>query len=238
MITTDKNEVSYWENIQLKDLIQLSDEQTIEYLMEKGHKNIEHGADFTVTRKRVITAQQGPSKWFVFDISFANFVWILVVKTVGADFDLKIYYIPDDFVEGNRDDVLDNDFAWLFDEPENLDDYKSSELSFAKEIEEDDNVLFISDGLIYGECREGAEKSFATVVEYSTTSDLENPNMMILEFNNIEEWSEKEVVEVEDEGYEGAEVTVTQGVNIDEENSFITLLQGCKVNMNDVSLLK
>ena len=188
MLTTDKNEISYWENIQINDLIQLSDEQTIEYLMGEGVEHIEHGADFTVTRKRVITAQDGPTKWFIYNICLADFVWFVVVKAAGVDFDVKIYFLPGGFEEGNRDDIIDNDFAWLFEEPEDTDNYESSKLAFTSEFEEDDDTIFKVEEVVYGECKEGSEKSFATVVEYLTSSDIENPEMMVLELNNVAEW--------------------------------------------------
>lgn len=237
MLTKDKDKISYWEDAKIGDLIQLSDEQTIEYLMEQGCKDIDNGADFEVKRIRNITAQEGPSRWILMDIAFKNFVWFVVVKTAGSDADVKVFYIPDDFTEGSRQDALDADFNWLFEEPDDPDDLDPMKLSFTPEFDEDDgNVVFKNEGIEYGECVEGNERSFATIVEYLTTSDVENPEMMIFEYNNMKEWSDEEESEEDDSG--DVKVETRSGVHIDEENSFMTLMQGCKVNLNDIKLLK
>lgn len=235
MITTDREKFSYWEGAKIKDLIQLSDEQTISYLMENGCDNIEHGADFEIRRIRNIKATNSSSRWIVMDISLKDFVWFVIVKTADSEVDIKVFYIPDDFQEGSRQDILDADFRWLFEEPEDLDNYDPMKLNFPSKIEEDNDVVFETEGAEYGDCWEGEERSFSTIVEYFTESDIENPEMIILEFNNIKEWSNEE--ENEDD-FGNIEVKTDSGVLIDEENSFVTFMQGCKVNISDIKLLK
>jgi hypothetical protein len=237
MRTTDKTTLAYWEQIQRGDLIQLSDEQTIADLMEDGCQNIEHGADFEVTRIRKISAQQGSARWLIFDISLSSFQWVVVVKSVGVGLDVKVCYTPDDFNDGSRQDMMDNDCLWLFENRDNIDSSTLSELTFASCIEEGEDTIYSTNGSEFGECREYDEKSFATITEYLTESDVENPELIILEFNNIEEWSNSEEQEDEDD-FEEISVEHSSGVTIDEENSFITFLQGCRVDLNDIKLLK
>ncbi len=237
MFTVNKEKMSYWENTKIGDLIQLSDEQTISFLMDNGCENLDHGADFEVTRKRIITAQNSSSSWLLIDISLKDFLWYVIVKSTGAEVDVKVCYMPDNFTEGNRQDLLNNDLHWIFEQPDDKDDFDLAELPFSSTIEEDEGaVVFSTEGSEYGECREGGDRSFATVVEYVTQSDIENPEMIIFEFNNVEEWSNTEESE---EDYDGdVEVEETNGVDIDQESSFIVLLQGCMVNLNDIKLLK
>ena len=235
MITIDKTKIAYWEEVELGDLIQLSDEQTIADLMDDGCQNIEHGADFEVTRIRKIASQQGSAHWLIFDISLSNFQWVVVVKSVDVDLDVKVYYTPDDFKDGNRQDMMDNDNLWLFESVDNIDSSMLSELSFASQIEEGEDTIYITTGSEFGECREGDDKSFATITEYLTEDDVENPELMILEFNDVEEWSNTE--EQEDD-FGDVMVEHSSGVTINEESSFITFLQGCRVDLKDIKLLK
>ena len=235
MDTTDKEKLAYWEDVQVGDLIQLSDEQTISYLMENLCKNIDHGADFEVKRIRKITAQNSSALWFLFDISFSNFMWFVVVKSMDINLDIKVYYAPDDFETGNRQDMMDSDSLWLFESRDNIDSSILPQLGFASQIEEGEDTVYCTNGSEFGECKEGDERSFATITEYITESDVENPELMIVEFNNVEELSDSEEDETDDET---AEHSTILGVNVDEENSFIIFLQGCKVNPNDIKLLK
>lgn len=236
MSVTDKEKLSHWETVKLNDIIQLKDEQTISYLMEQGHENLMHGADFTVKRKRKINSQDGSAEWLILDIEFADFLWNLVAKSNGSDFDLYVYYAPDGFVDGDRNDVIDN-ADWLMEVWEEGTELK--DLPFASEIQQGEDIIFKTSGPVYGTCIEGGEKSFATVVEYATDADEENPLMMALEFNQIEPWSESEESLAEDDyGDVEVEVSVESGVNINEDSSYVMLLQGCSIMLNDVDVLR
>ncbi len=236
ILTANKEKMSYWENANIGDLIQLSDEQTISFLMDNGCENLDHGADFEIKRKRVITAQDGPARWLLLDISLKDFLWYVVVKSTGAEVDVKVCYIPDNFTEGNRQDLLDNDLHWIFGEPEDEENFDVAKLAFSPTIEEEEGVIFSTEGSEYGECSEGSERSFTTITEYLSTSEMDNPEMILLEFNNIEEWSNEE--ESDEDDFGDVEVEETGGVDIDTESSFIILLQGCMVHLNDIKLLK
>lgn len=236
MSVIDKEKLSHWDSVKLNDIIQLKDEQTISYLMEQGHENLTHGADFTVKRKRKINSQDGNAEWLVIDIEFADFLWYLVAKSNGSDFDLYIYYAPDGFVDGDRNDIINNS-DWLMEVWEEGTELK--DLPFASEIQQDENIIFKTNGPGYGTCIEDGEKSFATVVEYSTDAEEENPLMMALEFNQIEEWEDREEsLAVAAHRDIEVEVSVESGVNINEDSSYIMLLQGCSVTLNDVDVLR
>ena len=63
---------------------------------------------------------------------------------------------------------------------------------------------------------------------------------MILELNNIKEWATTEDVFDEDDfdGEEAIGEVRESGVEIDEEHSYIMFLQGCKINLCDISILR
>ena len=238
MTVSNKESLSYWSSVKLEDIIQLKDEQTISFLMDEGCENLTHGADFTIKRKRGISAQEGKAEWIILDIEYTNFTWTLIIKSNGADFDSFIYYAPDGFVDGDRNDIIEN-ADWLMEVWEEGTELK--DLSFAKEIQQGEDTIFKTSGPQYGTCFEDGDKSFATVVEYITESeDEENPLMTVIEFNQIEEYeesnpicSENEFGDIEIEGIE-----VEKGVNINEDSSYIMLLQGCSISVGDIDVLR
>ena len=237
MITTDKEELSYWISVKLGDIIQLTDEQTIGYLMEEGYEHLSHGADFTVNRKREITAHEGRTKWLILDIEYGVFTWYLIVKSNGLDFDLYLYYIPEGFVDGDRNDIINNS-DWLMEVWE--DGMELKDLPFAKEIQQGEGILFKTDGPRYGTFVEDRDKSFATIMEYSCDAEGEkNPLLIALELNNAEGWEEsEESLSVDDYGDIKVEVTTEEGVTINEDSSYIILLQGCKIAIGDIDVLR
>lgn len=237
MVVSNKESLSHWESAKKGDLIQLKDEQTLSYLMEQKVEHISHGADFTIKRRRRITANEGRTVWLLLDIELEEFLWCLVVKSNGPDFDLFVYYTPDGFIDGDRNDIINNS-DWLMEVWEDGTELKN--LPFAKEVKQGEDIIFKTSGPQYGTCVEDNDKSFATVVEYSTDADgEENPLLMVVEFNQLEEWSEREESLAEDDyGDIEVEVSVESGVNINEDSSYIMLLQGCSVPVGDVDVLR
>lgn len=237
MNASSKEELDHWHSANIGDIIQLKDEQTISYLMEQGCEHLSHGADFTIKRKRKITSDK--SNWLLLDIELENFLWYLIVKNNGTDFDLFVYYTPDGFVDGDRNDILEN-ADWLMEELNDNTIIKLQDLSFAKEIQQGEGVMFATEGPQYGTLIEDGDKSFATVVEYSTDAEEEdNPLLTAIELNQLEEWEDKnESLAEDDQGDVEINVTVERGVNINEDSSYIMLLQGCKVALSDVDVLR
>ena len=238
MSVIDKEKLSHWQSAKIDDIIQLKDEQTISYLMDQGHENLTHGADFTIQRIRKINAQDGDAEWLVLDIEFGDFLWYLVVKSNRSDFDLFVYYTPDGFVDGDRNDILDNS-DWLLEEWDE-DKVELKDLPFARDIQDGDGTIFRTSGPGYGTCIEDEDKSFVTVVEYETGENgVDNPLMMAIEFNQYEEYENREESLAEgDCGDFEVEVSEESGVVVDEDSSYIMLLQGCSVTLNDVDILR
>lgn len=241
-VETDKTVPAYWTTLKKGQLVQLSDEQTISYLMGQGYKNITHGADFEVQRKRSVTSQDGKIKWWIFDITLDNFTWYLVVKILSSDeIETKVYYIPDDFKDGDRNDMFENDQGWLFEEPDKPHNTLAKDLQFVQEIiegQEPDQIVYKAIGCTYGVCVDQSDetKDFSTVIEYHTSKEgVENPDLLILELNAISGWSERDV---EEDEWGDVTITITEGVDVNEETSYICLFQGCSVRPSDISILR
>ena len=111
---------------------------------------------------------------------------------------------------------------------------------FAIEIQQGDDVIFKTDGPQFGVCTEEKNKSFATIVEYSTDSSEEtNPLLMAIELNKIEKCISKEKEVFEDcFGNEVTSITSIEDIEINEDSSYIMLLQGYSVLSCDVDLLR
>lgn len=220
----------YWENIAVGDIIQLTDEQTIEHLLDQGKNDVEHGADFEVKRIKDITEQQGLAKWKFVYIELDEILWFLVIKFLGEDVEIRIYYQPDDFECGTKADLVNSDFQWLFEEPKDTDNYNPADLDFTQEIEQDDGSVFTTEAIMFGESKEDGDTDFATIIEYSTEAECDNPNILILELCSTSKETDVEETEL-------GTITETD-VEIDSDNGFVMLLYGCPAKISEVELLK
>ncbi|KKK62057.1 hypothetical protein LCGC14_3008120, partial [marine sediment metagenome] len=93
---------------------------------------------------------------------------------------------------------------------------------------------------VFGVCVEKGDeedsKDFTTIVEYRTSDEeVDNPEYFLMELNNITGYSEED--EEEDE-WGDTIVNITAGVDVDEENSYITFLQGCSIPLSQIEILR
>jgi len=214
----NEQQANFWQKVTVGQIIELKDQQTIEYLMNQGLGIQEHGADFEVTRERRIKSQDGLIEWLLFDIKCEEIQWYLIVKVVGDDFDVKIYEPFDSTCEeGDRNDLLDQEFDYIF-EASDSEDFNLYDLGYVKYFEiygpKEEEITYEQDGLFFGTCVEGNTEDFATVVEYTSDVECENPDIFILEANAVDE-DEK----------------------INNQASIITFLQGCEVNLNEIEVM-
>ena len=224
----NKYDIDYWDKGKVGSIIQLDDTQTLEFLMEQGKQVTEHGADFEVVRIKNFSLNDNSVKIKMFYIQYEDVLWYLVVKILDNEAIVKIYFEPDDFECGNREDLLKAECFYLFEAPENEEDYLAEDLAFATTIDMGDEVFQSDMGAMYGSCFEDGEEDFSTVVELSTESDNDNPDLMIVELSNvnIEE-------EPDDEGYSTGEVAL----DINSSDTYVMFLQGCSIQLNDVEIL-
>jgi len=226
---------TYWKSLVRGDFITLSDIQTIRELQSRKVEFAEKGADFEIVRTpRKITSSDGQFWIVLYDIVFRDLKWILVVMGSGEDYDLKAYWVPDDIPSGSREDMLNRNMFWVFEEPKDLNNFKPNDLVFTKSITETIDgatVVFERQANWYGTCVEGSNQTFATVIEFKADpTKTENPYYLFLEFNSI---STQQTTAVEDRG-RFETTTVQKDKMVNTEGSFIVILLGCVLSENDV----
>jgi len=222
----DRYSIDYWNKIKVGSIIQLDDQQTLEFLLAEGLTVSSNGADFEVVRVKDISLNDDSVQMKIVYLEFKDILWYLVVLNTGGEISLKIYYQPDDFIFGNRKDMLENECFYLFEAPEDEDNVIPEDLIFSTKIEDEEIEYKSFYGVMYGTSVEEGKEDFATVVELSTKEDCEDTDLLIIELCNV-------AIENQPEEYEDSEPIV----DIDSSNSFIMYLKGCSVEMNDVEIL-
>jgi len=165
----------------------------------------------------------------------------LIVKISLGSVDVKVLFIPEDCEDGSREDLIENR-DWLFNIPD--EDTLLKDYDFADNIIEDegsdDEIVYNASPPVFGVCVEKGDeedsKDFTTIVEYRTSDEeVDNPEYFLMELNNITGYSEED--EEEDE-WGDTIVNITAGVDVDEENSYITFLQGCSIPLSQIEILR
>ncbi len=191
----EKSEPGFWQDILPGSTITLSDAQAISDSMERGEGV--RGIDYIVESVWKVREEDALAEWLLFKLDAEDQELYLVAKIVDRDVELRVYFEPGEFEPGNRREIVERGDTWLFLEPENPEDFKFDELEFVPEIEwtvegEDDGderrIVYRrkGQGTLYGTCTttpplSGLGRMMATVVEYSTSQEFENPELMLLE---------------------------------------------------------
>ncbi len=189
----DKDNPEFWRNLNPKTIITLNDTQAIEESMEEGEGV--KGIDYILKYILKIKQSDNLAEWLLLNLEGDEQDMWLVVKIVDQEMSLRVYYEAPEFEPGNRQDMIDREEYWLFQEPEDIDNFEVDELQFAKQIEhnvqeedQEEEVLFHqkSQGEMYGTCtshppQSSLENTLATVVEYSIEQDYKNPELLVLE---------------------------------------------------------
>lgn len=225
----DKKEtIEYWNKIKVGSIIQLDDTQTLEFLLNEGMPVSSNGADFEVVRLKELSLNDGSVKFKLVYIQLKDIVWYLAVWNIEGEIKLKIYYEPDWFNVGSREDMLENEFYHLFEAPDDEENVIVEDLSFSTTIDDEDVVYNSLLGVMFGSSIEDGEEDFATVVDLFTEDETEDTDLLIIELCNATVHEQ-----LDEDGY-----TVDDPiVDIDHSNSFITYLKGCSVELNDVEVL-
>lgn len=185
------------------DFACLTDDQTIEDMMEAKIPGATDGLQLEVEKVYHIKEQNGLCDWYICPLQGScpdgyPKLW-LFIKAVDDVFDLRVYWTPDDFATPRtRGDLVNDGVLWLFQEPENKYDFKPSDLKFTGWIdhETDSGVtkFDVKGGELHGECREKPIPSGlkqpqpATVVEYNTGQDgVEDTEVLIIELGGLDE---------------------------------------------------
>ncbi len=222
----DKDSPRFWRDIRPGSTVTLSDEQSIADSMKRGEGV--KGMDYIVESVLKIRQEDGLAEWLLLKLDDEEQDVYLAVKIVDNDFSLLIYFEPVEFPPGNRRDIVERGDTWIFQEPDNPDDFEYDELEFVSEIiwnvdvEEEGEVVereityrIKGQGVLYGSSthdptQAGLVRIMAAVVEYTADKDCANPELMLLELG----------------GEHG------------EEGGLISMLVGCRINKTEVDVLK
>jgi hypothetical protein len=119
------------------------------------------------------------------------------VKIVDELIDLGLYFEVDTLQPGTRQDLVDRGALWLFQEPANPNRFDPADLRYTTTIRQnlpkpgggDEEVVYELKGQGELQCkyteqppRSGmGQEGLATVVEYRTAQEVENPEFLILD---------------------------------------------------------
>lgn len=186
----------FWLNVAPGTIVTLKDEQTIEDSMRKGlgAKPI----DYVVSKVRQIEEQDGMVRWTLCLLQDAEQQIWFMAKAVDRSIDFRAYYEPEEFQQGDRRDMVENGNLWIFQEPDDVNNYRLSELRFTTSIRQEQDVEGGTrevgydqkvQGVLYGSMTSNPPETgfdggvFTTVVEYASGENgIENPELLLLEF--------------------------------------------------------
>ncbi len=189
------------------DFVCLTDDQTIKDMMESGMAAAAEGLQLQVEKVIHVCEQQGMCDWYLCPLrgtcpKHYPQLWLLI-KAVDSEFDLRLYWAPDDFQHPRtRGELINDGVLWLFKEPRDDIDYRPCELEFTGWIDHDTGSgitpFDAKVGELHGECRETPsppdrqQPEPATVVEYSTGQEgVEDTEVLVLEVGGLNEYGEQ-----------------------------------------------
>jgi hypothetical protein len=189
--------------IQPGDFAVLTDDQTIEDMMESKLPNATDGLSLEVARVLHVREASGLCDWYLCSLKGdlpQDYppLWLLV-KAVDDEFDLRIYWQPDEFRSGRtKGDLIKDELFWFFQQPEDPDNFKPCDLKFSNWIDQNTEKgttkFDVKGGELHGECRESPrpdglkQPQPATVVEYITEqTDVEDTELLLLEVGGLDE---------------------------------------------------
>ena len=218
-----RDDVSYWTSIKSDDFMSLRDYQSL----DTGGSG---GVDYHVADVRRIGIHDRDgghviAEYHIYDLVSEGRTLFFVVVKVEKEFELRTYFMPNGFISGTRDDLIDHGHTWFFLPPSDPEDFISSDLEYAPypdvpPVNEDGKITrreFGPSGFgkpVYGTFRRSGEDVPVIIAEYKTEDeDALNPLLLILE----ERW-------------------VRPDGSIPEEGGLTTPLLGCVVQPEVVEL--
>lgn len=238
----DKSSASFWRGLKPGDQVVLKDTQSIEDGMAQGRGT--DGLHHQITKVTNIKELNGLCEWILLSLDSEDELMVMV-KIVDEQIDLRIYAPAGDLEIGDRVDMLDDDQLWLFEPPEDEEDFEPTELKFAAELTQYFDVDGKEVEAVFGRKRQGelyggvtvtpkesgVENQIATVVEYSSGAEVPNQEALILETGttgNI-------VIEYDEE--EDEETTAESETRSESRGGLIELFIGTAIRSNEVEVL-
>jgi hypothetical protein len=208
-------EPAFWQSLRIGAIVTLSDELAMKDALEKTGKA--EGVAYVVQGIRRVQEARGLGQWVMLQLqgSRSEFqdqhLWF-VAKVVGDKLSLLVYEPVKDLAPGNRKDYIDRGLLWAFQKPDDPDPIVYTRLRYTMDILRDVDapggriqVRYVqkAQGELQGTCVAEAVVGgataplVATVVEYVTDQECDNPELML--------------VEIGSDGPEGGSITLMEG---------------------------
>ncbi len=180
------------------DFVCLTDDQTVKDMLETEMHAATDGLQLEVEKVMHIREKQGMCDWYLCPLQGScpeNYpqLWLLV-KAVDGEFEVRVYWVPDEFQDARtRGDLINDGILWLFKEPQDEIDFRPCELEFTGWIDhETGNGITKFDakvGELHGECREtpiterddptiqDTSQYVVTLVDHIPLGDFEKPEL-------------------------------------------------------------
>ena len=178
-----------WLRFPTGSFITLSDNQSMEDSQKRGEGF--QGIRFAVESTMIADDTEGFGSWVMVQLNDNHQRLMLVVKAVDNALDHRIYYANEGFRPARREEVVRRGDTWLFEAPEDENNFKASDLRYAAEIVQTVGERVITyirkdQGERHATVTEtpnplGLTEQIATLVEYATSDATDNPELLVLE---------------------------------------------------------
>lgn len=177
-----------WKQLKPGDVVVLKDALTLQQML--AAKRGLTGAERIINRVHDVSELNNICQWRMFfcDEDGDDPAVVVMVKIVDENFDVRLYY-PTDLEPGNRQDMIDREFFWMFEDP-GVPDPQPTQLHYTAEMTADDNLPYArkEPGEWQGSARFSPRNSGdldryqVTLVEYSTDKpECTEPELLLYE---------------------------------------------------------
>lgn len=186
----------FWRSVTLNSQVNLTDQAALDASAAEGRGM--QGMEYAVKEILSITEKDKLCEWLIFKLVHPKQTLYLVVKTVGDEVDLRVFYNPESIIVGDRNDQLNaqNYFMFANHNPKGKNNLLG--LKYTQQIawtfdygNGPQEVIFNQKGNMeltgtasYQPRRFAGETLVATVSEYLAASDTPEPEIMIVEVGN------------------------------------------------------
>lgn len=172
--------------------ITLSDNQSMTDSQQRGEGF--KGIRFAVESTTLADDTEGFGTWVMIRLNDNHQRVMLMVKSVDDALDYRVYFALEEFHPARREEVIRRGDTWLFEPPEDENDYDPADLRYTAEVVQNTangEVVYVrkEQGERHANATEtpnplGLTKQVATIVEYSTVGAAENPEFLVLEIGS------------------------------------------------------
>jgi len=211
----DKTSPNFWRNIRKGAFLELSDEETLLESMEDSQGA--DGVTFELLEDPQHIVIEDVCEFYIYNLEAKSKTDIILIATIiGDDVELKAYFEDADIVQADdRKGHVDRGDFWIFEEPEDVDDFEITDLEFAQKIEFDDSTYEMKRlGTMHGSFN-GEDGMMASIAEYTLTEQSEdnetnNSELMVYEYGDVD----------------------------DEDGGYLSVLFGYTINLTEVDILQ